>query len=73
VSYYVKQEESMVIGYQKTVHPSGPEKEREPAESHAGEGKDGTCRCKEASEMTPRELLRLMFSDLAFWKKEKKG
>ncbi len=63
----------MVIGHPKTVHPSGPEKEREPAASHGGEGKDGACRCKEASEMTPRELLKLMFSDLTFWKKEKKG
>jgi hypothetical protein len=49
------------------------EKEKGPAALHVGEGKDGTCRCKEASEMTPRELLRLMFSDLTFWKKEKKG
>ncbi len=33
---------------------------------------DDTCRCKEASTMTPRELLKLMIDDLAFWKKEKK-
>jgi hypothetical protein len=63
----------MVAGYQKTVSPGSPGKEREPAEPHAGHGKDGTCRCKETSEMTPRELLKLMFSDLTFWKKEKKG
>ena len=31
------------------------------------------CRCKETSQMTPRELLKLMFNDLSFWKKEKKG
>ncbi len=36
------------------------------------EGKDDACRCKETSQMTPRELLRVMISDLAFWKKEKK-
>lgn len=63
----------MVTDSLKTVPPSNPEKEKGPAASHAGEGKDGTCRCKEASKMTPRELLRLMFSDLTFWKREKKG
>jgi hypothetical protein len=35
-------------------------------------GKDDTCRCKEASKMTPRELLRLMIGDLTFWKKKNK-
>ncbi len=34
---------------------------------------DDACRCKEASDMTPRELLSLMMRDLAFWKKTKKG
>jgi hypothetical protein len=63
----------MVTGSPKTVPPSSMEKEKGPTALHVGEGKDGTCRCKEASEMTPRELLRLMFSDLTFWKKEKKG
>jgi len=51
----------MFARYQKTV------------ESHAGADEDGTCRCKETSKMTPRELLGLMMSDLAFWKKDKKG
>ncbi len=27
------------------------------------------CRCKETSKMSPRELLKLMMKDLAFWKK----
>ncbi len=31
------------------------------------------CRCKEASTMTPAELLKLMMNDLAFWKKDKKS
>ncbi len=31
------------------------------------------CRCKETAGMTPRELLRRMMSDLAFWKKEQKN
>lgn len=30
------------------------------------------CRCKEASKMTPRQLLDMMMRDLAFWKKTKK-
>jgi len=63
----------MITRYNKIDDPSGPGKEKEAAEMQAGAGKDDTCRCKETSKMTPRELLRLMFSDLAFWKKVKKG
>ncbi len=33
---------------------------------------DDSCRCKEVSTKTPRELLRLMIGDLAFWKKANK-
>ncbi len=61
----------MVIISPKTDPPGSPEKEGEHAESHAGHGKEGTCRCKETSEMTPLELLKLMFNDLNFWKKKK--
>ena len=32
-----------------------------------------TCRCKEVAVMKPRKLFGLMISDLAFWKKAKKG
>jgi hypothetical protein len=63
----------MVTRYQKTVDPGGPGKEKKAAERQAEAGKDDACRCKEASKMTPRQLLRLMISDLAFWKKAKKG
>ncbi len=63
----------MVMRYQKTVGPGDPGKEKKIAERQAEAGKDDACRCKEASEMTPRELLKLMMRDLAFWKKEKKG
>lgn len=35
--------------------------------------KDDSCRCKETAAMKPRELLRLMIGDLAFWKKANKG
>jgi len=62
----------MIARYQKTVDPIGPEKEKKTAESDAGASKDDACRCKETSEMAPRELLRRMMSDLAFWKKAKK-
>ncbi len=63
----------MATGYQKTVHPRGPGKMKNTAERQAGAGKDDTCRCKEVSKMAPRKLLGLMISDLAFWKKAKKG
>ena len=63
----------MIIRYPKTVDPGGPGKEKKAAENQTGAGKDDTCRCKETSKMTPRELLGLMFSDLVFWKKAKKG
>jgi hypothetical protein len=64
----------MVTDYQKTAHLRGPEKEREPEVSQAGAaGKDDACRCKKASEMSPGELVKLMISDLAFWKKPNKG
>jgi hypothetical protein len=67
------EEQRMVTRHQKTVDPGGPEKEKKTAERQAGAGSDDTCRCKEVSEMKPRKLLGLMISDLAFWKKAKKG
>ncbi len=60
----------MVI-HPKTAGPAGPAEEKKNLEPRAGAGSDETCRCKEASEMTPRQLLRLMIDDLAFWKKAK--
>ena len=64
----------MVTRHQGTVHREGGQgNEKKPAEAQAGAGKDDACRCKETSQMTPRELLKLMMNDLAFWKKEKKG
>jgi len=41
-------------------------------EQKAGDGGEDSCRCKEASQKTFPDLLRLMISDLAFWKKNKK-
>ena len=59
----------MITRHQNT----GKARETAKTEGHqAGEGHDENCRCKEASSMTPRELLKLMVKDLAFWKKGEK-
>ncbi len=63
----------MIIRYQRTIDEKGPEKEEKAGEHQAKTGKDDACRCKEVSKMTPRQFLGTMFSDLAFWKKVKKG
>jgi hypothetical protein len=63
----------MIIRYPKTVDPGRPANDEKAAESQEGADKDDACRCKEASEMTPGQLFKLMVSDLAFWKKTKKG
>jgi hypothetical protein len=63
----------MIIRYTKTVGPVSLGKDETPAESQAGAEKDDACRCKATSELSPGELLKLMVSDLAFWKKTKKG
>ena len=57
----------MNIRYPKTNDPVGPGKYGKAAEAPGGDD----CRCKEASKMSPRQLLKLMVSDLAFWKKMK--
>jgi len=62
----------MITRYHKTVDFVGRGKEKKTAAPLPGAVHDDTCRCKEASTMTPRQLLGLMFSDLAFWKKAKK-
>ncbi len=61
----------MVSHYKKTIGLDDPGKEKETAESRVGVGSDETCRCKETSEMTSRQLFRFMIGDLAFWKKKK--
>jgi hypothetical protein len=64
----------MVTRRQESVPPAGSQgNEKKHAEAQTGAGKDDACRCKEASQMTPRELLKLMVKDLAFWKKGKNG
>jgi hypothetical protein len=55
---------------QKTVQPGSSKQEHdETAIPGAGTEKTEACRCKATSEMKPRELLRLMMSDLLFWKR----
>jgi hypothetical protein len=63
----------MTIIDRKNDHPGSPGKEKETPEEHARAGHDENCRCKETSKMSAQELLRLMMSDLAFWKKTKQG
>jgi hypothetical protein len=62
----------MFTGHQKTADPGGPAKEKITREQQTGAGSDDSCRCKEVAKMTPRKLLGLMISDLAFWKKAEK-
>ena len=52
------------MGREKTIRPR-------PADKKPGEAADN-CRCKEAAEKKPLELVKLAISDLAFWKKAKK-
>jgi len=59
--------------YPKTIDPGIPGKKNKTAGWPEGATKDDFCRCKEVSKMKPRQLLRLMISDLTFWKKRKKG
>jgi hypothetical protein len=63
----------MVIRHKKTVDPDSTEKEGKTTEQRATAGSDDICRCKEVAVMKPRKLFGLMISDLAFWKKAKKG
>jgi hypothetical protein len=63
----------MIMRYQKTIDPGGLGKEKKTSEGPAGAANDDVCRCKEVAEKEPRQLFRLMISDLAFWKKKKKG
>jgi hypothetical protein len=56
----------------KTVQPVGPVNEKRIGGPQAQAAGD-LCRCKETALMKPRQLLRLMIDDLAFWKKAKKG
>jgi hypothetical protein len=67
-----EEEQSIIIRYPKADDPGGPGKTEKAAEPRAGTDNNDDCRCKATSEMSPGELLKLMVSDLAFWKKTKK-
>ncbi len=47
-----------------------PLEKEKPGELEAEVSEDG-CRCEEVSKKTLPEMLKLMLSDLAFWKKTK--
>jgi hypothetical protein len=66
----MSEEKRVTTPIQKTIDAGGREKK---GEKQAGTVGDDACRCKETSKMTARELLGLMMSDLAFWKKTKKS
>ncbi len=55
----------MASSPQQTAERVVPEKKTAPR------AEDDVCRCKQTSKMTPRELLKLMMGDLAFWKRKK--
>ena len=56
---------------QKTDGPDkNPVDKGKPDVNEAGDNGGEGCRCEEVSKKTPRELLKLMLSDLAFWKKK---
>ncbi len=56
---------------QKTVESEGRVAER-PGAGPVEIDQEKACRCEETASMKPGELLKLMISDLAFWKKAKK-
>ncbi len=61
----------MIVRYQKKVNPGVSGNEEESGKPQSGADND-TCRCKKTSEMTTRELFKLMINDLSFWKRVKK-
>ncbi len=61
----------MIIRFQKKADPAEAGKRGGLEEVPVMPGKEEPCRCKETSEMTPRELINLMIRDLSFWKKKK--
>jgi len=63
----------MITNYYGTDNRGNSLKEKKNEEKKMEVASEETCRCKEASNMTPRQLLGLMISDLAFWKKIKKS
>jgi hypothetical protein len=61
----------MIVRLPRTISSDDSGKEKNTIENQAA-GSNDNCRCKETSKMTPRELIKLMMTDLAFWKKKTK-
>jgi hypothetical protein len=63
----------MIVRYSKDIETVGTREEDKTAAPQKGAHEHSdTCRCQETSKMTPKQLLGLMMSDLAFWKKTRK-
>lgn len=62
----------MVRNHDQKIDPGMVVKEKKTGQAGEKSAVDDSCRCREVSEMKPGDLLRLMMSDLAFWKKPKK-
>ncbi len=63
----------MKVREQKTADSGrGSEAKETPKEGKAREGEEN-CRCKEVSKKNTRGLIKLMLSDLSFWKKKGPG
>lgn len=56
---------------QATKTSLGSRKKEEVSKKKAVTDTSENCRCKEVAKKTPREMLGLMISDFAFWKKAK--
>ncbi len=56
---------------QTAGHDKKTLKDQTSAGNESEETVEDGCRCKEVSKMKPAEMLRLVISDLAFWKKAK--
>jgi len=65
-------EKGTITGNHKPEELGGAGKKHEAEVPQVPEIHDDSCRCKEASTMSPRELLRLIIGDLTFWKKANK-
>ena len=51
------------------VHGKGPSEKGEKDGRKKEDVSEDTCRCKEVSKKTVPDMLRLMVSDLAFWRR----
>jgi len=57
--------------YNRQNDDSDKRDDADSGERKMDEGSEIECRCKEVSKKTLPEMIKLMISDLAFWKKTK--